>query len=84
MPIPIFKVFIVFGIVSAWTAKALEDGKITLDEAADLGEQLGGALGIPTSVDIPKPVAITEEISHEAEDATAGGPEVESERPRPK
>lgn len=72
MPISIFKIFMVFGIVSTWAAKALEDGKITLDEAADLGEQLGAALGIPTSIKVPAPVISTEEIPPGAEDAEAG------------
>ena len=46
-------IFQVFGIVSAWSAKALEDGKITITEAAELGAQLGKLLGIPTDVNIP-------------------------------
>jgi len=50
-------IFQVFGIVSAWAAKALEDGKITITEAAELGVQLGGLLGIPTDVSIPTPQA---------------------------
>jgi hypothetical protein len=73
MPIPIFKIFMVFGLVSAWAAKALEDGKITLDEAADLGEQLGRALGIPTSIEIPQPTVEVEKVEgpeeHEEGDA---------------
>ena len=46
-------IFQVFGIVSAWAAKALEDGKITITEAAELGEQIGKLLGIPTDVTVP-------------------------------
>jgi len=46
-------IFQVFGIVSAWATKALEDGKITITEAAELGAQLGKLLGIPTDVSIP-------------------------------
>lgn len=69
MPIPIFQIFMVFGIVSVWSAKALEDGKISLDEAADLGEQLGRALGIPTELKIPtlppKPGPLVEEVKEE-------------------
>jgi len=48
------KVFIIFGIVSTWAAQALEDGRITLIEAADLGTQLGALLGIPVDVRIPR------------------------------
>ena len=50
-------IFQVFGIVSAWAAKALEDGKITITEAAELAAQLGKLLGIPTDVNIPTPAA---------------------------
>jgi len=46
-------IFQVFGIVSTWSVKALADGKITITEAAELGVQLGGLLGIPTDVTIP-------------------------------
>jgi len=55
MPISIFKIFMVFGIVSTWAAKALENGKITLLEGADLAGRLGAALGIPTDLTIPEP-----------------------------
>jgi len=51
-------IFQVFGIVSAWAAKALEDGKITIIEAAELGAQIGALLGIPTNVHIPTAEAI--------------------------
>ena len=51
-------IFQVFGIVSAWAAKALQDGKITLIEAAELAAQLGALLGIPTNVTIPNAEAI--------------------------
>jgi len=57
MPISIFKIFIVFGIVSTWASRALQDGKISLVEAADLASQLGVALGIPTELGIPEPAA---------------------------
>ena len=51
-------IFQVFGIVSAWAAKALEDGKITIIEAAELGAQLGKLLGIPTDMNIPTAEAV--------------------------
>jgi len=68
MPIPIFKIFMVFGIVSMWATKALQNGKITLLEGADLASQLGVALGIPTELEIPAPAPETEEILIETEE----------------
>ena len=67
MPISIFKIFVVFGIVSSWAAKALEDGKISIKEAADLATQLGAALGIPTELTVPEPAAPVEEVLEEEE-----------------
>ena len=40
----------VFGIVSEWSAKALEDGKVTAEEAADLGVKIAKALDLPTEI----------------------------------
>jgi len=71
MPISIFKIFMVFGIVSTWAAKALEDGKISLVEAAGLASQLGTALGIPTELAIPEPQALVEEVLPETEEKPA-------------
>lgn len=62
MPIPIFKIFMVFGIVSAWAARALQDGKITLMEAADLASQLGVALGVPTDLTVPQQIVEVEKV----------------------
>ena len=47
----ILKIFTLFGIVSSWSEKALEDGKITLTEAAELAERLGPLLGIPVHIE---------------------------------
>jgi len=52
MDIPIFKIFTIFGLVSAWSVQALADKKITLNEALDLVHQLAAALGVPTEYDI--------------------------------
>ena len=52
----ILKIFTLFGIVSTWSEKALQDGKITLTEAAELAESLGPLLGVPVDVHIPFPV----------------------------
>ncbi|MFX0121494.1 MAG: hypothetical protein ACFFBQ_17520 [Promethearchaeota archaeon] len=49
----IWQVFQVFGIVSAWSAKALQDGKITLSEAVELAAGLASLLGIPTDIMLP-------------------------------
>ena len=46
------KVLRIFGIVSEWSAKALEDGKVTAMEAADLGIKIAGALDLPTEIDL--------------------------------
>jgi len=48
----IFLIFSIFGIVSAWAEKALEDGKITIVEAIDLAVELAGLLGIRTEIDM--------------------------------
>ncbi|MBA7524715.1 hypothetical protein ES705_16857 [subsurface metagenome] len=48
MKISIWKIFAIFSIVSAWSQAALADGKITLEEALDLVQQLAAALGVPT------------------------------------
>jgi hypothetical protein len=69
MNISFFSIFRIFGVVSAWAEKALEDGKITVAEASDLAEGLGKILGIPTEIqvipDIDRPIltnAATEDV----------------------
>jgi len=47
-----FKALQLMGIVSEWSAKALEDGKVTLPEATDLAEKVCGVLGIPLELDV--------------------------------
>ena len=42
----IFKALAIIGIVSEWSTKALADGKVTTEEAADLGVKVATALGI--------------------------------------
>jgi hypothetical protein len=69
MGFSIFKAFSIFGIVSAWAAKALEDGKITVTEAAELAVKLAAVLGIPTSIVIPN-----ETSPYEARTETTGNP----------
>lgn len=53
MPPSIFLIFSIFGTVSRWAVKALEDGKVTLKEAAELASDVAGALGVPTELEIP-------------------------------
>lgn len=56
MDISIWKMFTIFGIVSGWAAKALADGKVTLEEAIQLVTELAGILGIPTEIEVPGPL----------------------------
>ena len=58
MDIPVFKIFAIFGIVSAWAAKALDDNKVTLKEAVELAEPLAEVLGIQTHIDLEEPEAV--------------------------
>lgn len=50
-----WSIFRIFGVVSAWSEKALADGIITISEAAELAQDLGEILGIPTEVDLGFP-----------------------------
>ena len=40
-------------IVTDWSSKALQDGKITIQEAADLAVRIADVLGIHTDIQIP-------------------------------
>jgi hypothetical protein len=55
MNISIFLIFRIFGVVSKWAEKALEDGKITITETVDLATELAQILGVPLHIDIPQP-----------------------------
>ena len=46
MKIPIFMIFQFFGIISAWAARALEDGRITAAEGLELVVSLAAVLGV--------------------------------------
>ena len=80
-------IFIVFGVVSRWVEKALADGKITIMEAADLGQQIGELLGIPTNVTIPTPQAVElqppKSAAEEYAEAEAAEAEAPASKPRP-
>ena len=66
MKIGIFTIFSVFGIVSNWATKALEDGKVTLDEALDLVTQLCECIGVVPELAIPVLEPTEEEVIEEA------------------
>ncbi len=53
MNFSIFKIFQVFGIVSSWCDKALADGKVTLNEAADLAIKIASILGVVIDIEVP-------------------------------
>lgn len=44
----------IMGIVTAWSSKAMQDGKITIEEAAELAVGIADVLGIPTDIQLPK------------------------------
>lgn len=48
-----FKALRIMGIVTDWSSKALEDRKVTLEEAADLAQRIADVLGIPTDITLP-------------------------------
>lgn len=81
MGISPLKVFIIFGAVSAWAAKALEDGKITLVEAAELAKRLGPTLGVPVHIVPADFAAFTPEPAKESENGSPPLEEAEERSP---
>lgn len=77
-----FKIFMLFGIVSAWAEKALKDGNITLTEAAGLAEDLGPVLGIPVQIEVDLKRRVTALEAEPPEEEAAAAETVE-ERPPP-
>ncbi len=67
MNFSMFKIFQIFGIVSSWATAALADGKVTLNEAADLAIKIAGILGVAIELDIP-----TETIGAQSDIAEPG------------
>jgi hypothetical protein len=65
MKISIFLIFTIFGVVSKWAEKALEDGKITITEVVGLAEDLAQILGVPLHIDMPQPEKESTENSDE-------------------
>jgi len=82
MQFGIFTIFSVFGIVSNWATKALEDGKVTLDEALDLVTQLCECIGVVPELAIPAltptELEVSEDTSKALED-TSGDTDLTSE-----
>lgn len=58
----VFKIFQIFGIVSAWATKAFADGVVTLAEAVELAVSLCAILGITTELELPDKNPIIEEV----------------------
>lgn len=51
----IFKIFTIFGIVTTWAQKALEDKVVTAEEGLSLAVSLAQELGLPTSIKLQQP-----------------------------
>ena len=49
-----FKALQLMGIISEWSMKALEDGKVTASEATELATKVCNVLGIPLELDLTK------------------------------
>ena len=73
MKIPIFMIFQFFGVISAWAAKALEDGKISAAEAFELVTALAGILGVRLDFDVsdymPTAVGVVPNIIKKVDEA---------------
>jgi len=52
----IFKALALMGTISAWSDKALADGKITADEGAELILKVAATLGLPLAFSVPEMV----------------------------
>jgi len=50
----IFKALAIMGTIAAWSDKALADGKVTAQEAAELIIQMAGTLGLPLAFSVPE------------------------------
>ena len=48
-----FKALRVMGVIAEWSAKALEDGKITAKEGMELVVELAKVLDLPPDIEIP-------------------------------
>jgi len=81
MPISIFKIFIIFGIVSRWADKALADGKITLMEVVDLAVDIAPILGVEAELNLdafipPDDLPANQDVSGYMNDETGPPPKI--------
>lgn len=84
MNFSIFKIFQIFGIVSNWAAKALADGKITLEEAVDLAMKIADILGVKIELEVPDAItdsAIVESPVKEKSEDLAYDPDAPPYKP---
>ncbi len=42
----------IMGVVSGWSVKALEDGRVTMKEGIELVQEICKILGVPTEIDL--------------------------------
>jgi len=54
MDISVLQNFQIIGVVAAWTAQALADGRITLKEAVQLAKAIAQILGVQNEIDMPE------------------------------
>jgi len=83
MDIPIFKIFMIFGIVSNWAQKALADRVMTGDEGLTLLKQLCAALGVRLELEIPAGISTLVPDKEETENPPAHEETLKRERPPP-
>lgn len=57
-----YKIIQIIGIIADWTKKALDDNKITLQEAVGLAERIAPVLGVDLDIDLPLPIDNKPEI----------------------
>lgn len=67
MKIPFLMIFTFFGIISAWAAKALEDGKITAAEGFELVTALANVLGVTLEFDVSDYISLASEKAKDLE-----------------
>ena len=81
MGVSVIRIFAIFGTVSTWVDKALADGVVTAQEAAELGISLAHQLGLPTEINITELTESVEVVETEGEKVDGeGGVEVKQGR----
>jgi len=79
-----FKLFIIFGIVSRWIKTALEDRKVTLIEAASLASEICAEIGIDAEIEIPTALPATLPEQEQINETFDAEPSTEHQRPAPR